>query len=1031
MRGIFRNLTIHITILSSIFLATAAYPAGPADCDDPNTYCISTIAELQDVTRHPDKQCYLMNDIETNAEELASLNGGRGFLPIGVTYESGAGTYTNTSFYGSFDGNGYTISGLVINANGSGYPAGLFGTVMPTDANVEITDLTLSNISVSGDYDAGALAGNVDMGVSTGGNVTISGCRVTGESSTVTGTDEGRPTGGLIGSIASYTSGSAVSIKDCANEGAVFGTIMVGGIVGKAECNMSEPEALSLARNTNTGAVTGSGDSVGGLAGSLSSGKVQDCFNTGAVAGQSNVGGLAGFVIGNITVEKCSNVGDVTARGNNAGGLIAYVNATRIYVDGVLTGHLIPTVTNCFARGTVRGANNVGGFVAILEGTVSYCYCAGHVFVSATVDPYFGGFCPSFTEAVDTPGATFTEDYFDMSLLFADHGTTDGIFEGISGILSENMNKASEYYSGDGSKNWDLNMVWAVEEVGDDFPYPFFRFKGGAGTPDDPYLIGDVYGLQGMGAQTLETASFKLISDVDASITPHWNDGQGFIPVGNVSSFNGTVGGQGFVIRDLFINNPEGRAMALFAALNSDAVVDSIILENATVIGAVGCGLLAGSCQGKLANCSVSGKVSGMTQIGGLAGAAQNAVIENCSGAVDVFGMYETGGLIGSAHDTDITNCHIRGKIYGNNICTGGCVGNMEGGAMTGCSAKGSVSGMLYVGGLIGSEGLDGERTAQISACASSAYVSGLQWVGGFAGLLSSSCERSLSSGVVRGDYNTGGFAGTLYGQVENCMSSVDVEGDTQAGGFAAFLSPPAAVTRCYSKGKVTGVESIGGFAGVNGTAGDGIMLSYWDMGSSDRNSSEGGLGLTSAAMKQSASFTTWEFGSIWAIIEGITRPCLQLPMTISDLAVTSESPATYIEDGGAFHLDVTVSNLGGQLVEQITLTPSFSVSVADIQYSEDDGETWQDADGAIGLAGSLAIGQSRTLQIKGLAHGGDEDQALAECMLDFEGIDQDTSNNTASLTWWMGPDHQGESDSSVVYGGDGGGCFIQSVNGR
>ena len=55
----------------------------------------------------------------------------------------------------------------------------------------------------------------------------------------------------------------------------------------------------------------------------------------------------------------------------------------------------------------------------------------------------------------------------------------------------------------------------------------------------------------------------------------------------------------------------------------------------------------------------------------------------------------------------------------------------------------------------------------------------------------------------------------------------------------------------------------------------------------------------------------------------------------------------------------------------------------------------------------------------------------MAECVVDYEGMDPDTSNNTATVTWTLGPENQGESDTPVVYGGDGGGCFIQSVRNR
>ena len=81
---------------------------------------------------------------------------------IGLNYDEwtpiGVGDYDNQYFYGSFDGNGYTISDLSISNVNSGN-IGLFGTVK----NSEIKGLTLlgeiTGITTSSSANIGALVG--------------------------------------------------------------------------------------------------------------------------------------------------------------------------------------------------------------------------------------------------------------------------------------------------------------------------------------------------------------------------------------------------------------------------------------------------------------------------------------------------------------------------------------------------------------------------------------------------------------------------------------------------------------------------------------------------------------------------------------------------------------------------------------------------------------------------------------------------------------------------------------------------------
>src|SRR5690606_30028221 len=67
---------------------------------------------------------------------------------------------------------------------------------------------------------------------------------------------------------------------------------------------------------------------------------------------------------------------------------------------------------------------------------------------------------------------------------------------------------------------------------------------------------------------------------------------------------------------------------------------------------------------------------------------------------------------------------------------------------------------------------------------------------------------------------------------------------------------------------------------------GGSVIDSYWDMEASGQSSSHGGTGLTSAQMRELASFAGWSIDdqggtdSVWRIYEGHTAPLLRAFLT-------------------------------------------------------------------------------------------------------------------------------------------------------
>jgi hypothetical protein len=207
---------------------------------------------------------------------------------------------------------------------------------------------------------------------------------------------------------------------------------------------------------------------------------------------------------------------------------------------------------------------------------------------------------------------------------------------------------------------------------------------------------------------------------------------------------------------------------------------------------------------------------------------------------VGLFGYINTNNNI---YDLDLEDVNVIGRNY---------VGALIGRMMTGngdvynCSSSGEVTGTDYVGGLIG-ESYNGDPL--ITKCYSTANVSGNSLVGGFIGFLRiSTVTNSYSTGSV----STSGAAYSVAGF-----------GTTEM----------ATITNCYSKGLVTGTNASGFVHDYDyGT----VNNSYWDINTSGKSTSSLGTGKTTTQMKQQATFTDWNFSTIWAIDEGTSYPYLQ-----------------------------------------------------------------------------------------------------------------------------------------------------------
>jgi The GLUG motif len=176
-------------------------------------------------------------------------------------------------------------------------------------------------------------------------------------------------------------------------------------------------------------------------------------------------------------------------------------------------------------------------------------------------------------------------------------------------------------------------------------------------------------------------------------------------PVG----FWGTFDGQGYEIRDLFINRPDEDSVGLFGVVWKDGVIKDIGVMGVTMTGEYGVGGLAGSNSGTVANSYSSCNVTGHECVGGLVGYNYYGTVSNSYSTGKLTGYEDVGGLVGfnkgwgggELNEGSVSDSYATGSVTGDSK-VGGLVGYNEYAAVKACYSTGSVTGNEGIGGLVG-----------------------------------------------------------------------------------------------------------------------------------------------------------------------------------------------------------------------------------------------------------------------------------------------------------------------------------------
>lgn len=376
-------LLVLVMLLGLLPTAALAAPASGGSGTEADPYLIATaqdLADFRDAVNGSAKKSTSKLCAKLTANIDLSTLGDRDWTPIG--YYTG---YSDCVYYGgTFDGGGFTISGLKIKST-KPYQA-LFGYVKGG---------IIKNLTVAGSVETSTTSSAYAAGIVGYGNpVTMEKCT---NQVTVNVTQKGYAAG-----VVAYA-GTGSTIKGCTNQGNISGVgDCVGGILATGTGTTVISRCINSGEIISTGKPGSYNYSVGGIAGSLSSSTVELCGNTGTVTSTlKRTAGIVGSFGG--TMTKCFNSGSITG----------------IYASGGI----------------------VGGFAA-KNASVTDCYNTGSILCNAPTAPYSDSNTKGVGGIVGDPGSTSSADctvkncYNAGTITNADAATTDITVGGVIGSSS-------------------------------------------------------------------------------------------------------------------------------------------------------------------------------------------------------------------------------------------------------------------------------------------------------------------------------------------------------------------------------------------------------------------------------------------------------------------------------------------------------------------------------------------------------------------------------------------------------------------
>ncbi len=621
---------------------------------------------------------YTMSDTFELANDI-DLSTTTGQTPIGTA---------SKKFTGTFDGKGFTVSGInITSSTDTSYPyVGLFGLCQKA---------TIKNVTVRGNVTAPS---NDSKDVYAGGlvawtrGIAIDNCH---SYITVVNNDNGSCAGGILGYADFNGTDISVNITNSTNHGNVTAEQYTGGILGLVQSVNKANQILTITGCDNYGDITiTAGNCVGGIVG------YYRCGSTDTTGSK-------------FTLSDCGNYGTVenkataSSKGGYTGGIVGAVLASG--TNG--TYHASITLTNLYNAGSVKRAisASIGAIVGYLtlpvvnDGTVDVTMSD---WVNVSTAPSWliysigNAGTPVSMEMTNIVNNTSTKVFSEEKDLSAaitintnNTVTVDGYVTSASTAAEKKAFAAASsdaYYIDNGNVTFKSLLELDTEISSAEELQLLMQVRGDAATLDKDY---------------------KLMCDIDMT----GYDQQPIGISGANNRFTGSFDGQDYTISGLNISyNSQGTGLF--------GTVDGATIKNLNVKG------------------TVSGTGTNGSRVGGIIGQAMgNVTVSNCN--VEVTLSANSGasaGILGthtgaSAGTVTITGCTVNGSLSGSQYM-GGILGYVLGSSavkvvITDCTNNASVTttSSNVAGGILGyyaNTNTSGDNTIEISSCKNTGTIS-------------------------------------------------------------------------------------------------------------------------------------------------------------------------------------------------------------------------------------------------------------------------------------------------------------------
>ena len=529
---------------------------------------------------------------------------------------------------------------------------------------------------------------------------------------------------------------TTVSIKNLhIKDSSIKGGYSVGGLAGYVE-------STGISDCSFSGSVVATGNSVGGLVGwTYYNSVINQCHSTGSVSGNQRVGGITGYANGNSVVVKC--YGDMSVSGKeNVGG-----------IGGTMSGAFFE---GSFFLGSVTADDVVGGLIGYsLFSTVCDGYAVAPVTstgksVGGAIGSVYGGECDSVFYSYETSGV---DGAAGIGRTLADMASSSFVRE-VNGRKVYFCFDYTNINNGLPVLAWMLSLdVWAGDRS--------VPQRSSTGTyliskPSELAWFSDLVSGRLSGIDANPSANATVTDDLLMNINV---DDESFgltewSPIGTENHpFNGVFNGGGFNIAGLYTSSSSGengKNVGLFGFIDSGTVTNTVVLD---------------------------GKISGIENVGGIAGYVKTGTIMNSCCDSEVSGDKAVGGVVGNLGSSTAsvsTSCML-GKIVGANYSddksfltnVGGIVGISNRATVNKCFNYADINAPLarFTGGVIGYN-----SSGSLTTSYNTADVSGNVMVGGLVGYNNNGTAKSCyTTGKVKGSSLVGAaFGNTVGANVSN-----------------------------------------------------------------------------------------------------------------------------------------------------------------------------------------------------------------------------------------------------------------------